>query len=295
VSDLLLRNLTSGAVTLWTMQEARVAARASWPMLTSPWRIAASGDFDGDGFADILWRNSDTGELIAWRDQGGTIVSSGALDVAGVAGIALDRNWKVQGTADFDGDGRDDIVLVNPGRGAVELLLMNGTTVVSHISRTAPTPDWRVIATPDADGDGIAEIVWHNTRTHALSLESLAAPGAPVLLPSEARRWRVLGSGDVNGDGREDLLMQNRRSGLVQAWLLAGSQVTPSGTPLVPPSGTPSLRGLGDFDGDGRADAFWQKASGSIEIWFATAKGTFESGRVSADTGGAIAIGDDGD
>jgi hypothetical protein len=31
------------------------------------WRIVSVGDFDGDGFADLLWRNGSTGQNIIWK------------------------------------------------------------------------------------------------------------------------------------------------------------------------------------------------------------------------------------
>ena len=31
------------------------------------WKIVATGDFDGDGIADLLWRNSDSGRNAIWR------------------------------------------------------------------------------------------------------------------------------------------------------------------------------------------------------------------------------------
>jgi len=31
------------------------------------WRIARVGDFDGDGYADLLWRNSSSGQNVVWK------------------------------------------------------------------------------------------------------------------------------------------------------------------------------------------------------------------------------------
>ena len=36
-------------------------------MTTTTWHIASVGDFDGDGGADLLWRNASTGRNVIWK------------------------------------------------------------------------------------------------------------------------------------------------------------------------------------------------------------------------------------
>src|SRR5437773_7332165 len=67
------------------------------------WQVVGSGDFDGDGKADILWRNSATGENYIYLMNVTAIVTEGYLRQV------ADLNWKVEGVADFDGDGKADI------------------------------------------------------------------------------------------------------------------------------------------------------------------------------------------
>src|SRR5258708_28422886 len=60
------------------------------------WRIAGSGDFDGDGKSDILWRHGATGEISIWFMNGATILS------APVFGAVTDLNWSITGGGELD-------------------------------------------------------------------------------------------------------------------------------------------------------------------------------------------------
>jgi hypothetical protein len=89
---------------------------------TSDWVIQGVGDFNGDGYADILWRNSTTGEVYIWLMNGSTFASSGSLGY-------VSSDWTIAGVGDFNGDGKADILWRNSTTGQVYLWLMNGTTM----------------------------------------------------------------------------------------------------------------------------------------------------------------------
>ena len=287
VSDLLMHG-NNGDLTVWEMQGRQVLRHLSLAQLPAPWRLEEPGDFDGDGTSDLLWRNTDTGQLIVWLVRAGVVASGAGLDLADVT-----KDWTVVARGDFDGDGRDDIALAHPQQNLVDLVHLNGSQVVSRETHSAPGARWHMIAAPDADGDGIPEILWENLDTHALSIEWVSAPGQAVPLAAPAGDWRVLGAGDLDGDGRDDLLMRQPSTGLVMGWLLDGNRVTPSGWQAAPEKSS-SYRGLGDFDGDGLADAFWLHTNGTVEIWSSTEDGMGVAASERT-RGGAVPLGDQGD
>src|SRR5438552_18913804 len=58
-----------------------IAAGGLVTVMADPaWQVQGIGDFDGDGKADILWRNSSTGENYVYFMNGWAIVSRGSLD-----------------------------------------------------------------------------------------------------------------------------------------------------------------------------------------------------------------------
>ena len=53
------------------------------------WEVQAAADFNGDGKADILWRNANNGDAYLWTSSGGAIAAPG-IDLGIVA-----TNWQV--------------------------------------------------------------------------------------------------------------------------------------------------------------------------------------------------------
>jgi len=55
------------------------------------WQVQGIGDFDGDGKADILWRNSSTGENYIWLMNGLSTASQGSVNFVDPA-----SGWQVK-------------------------------------------------------------------------------------------------------------------------------------------------------------------------------------------------------
>jgi hypothetical protein len=52
------------------------------------WQIVATGDFNGDGRSDVLWRNTGTGADVIWKSAS----ASSPQSMAGVPDLA----WTVE-------------------------------------------------------------------------------------------------------------------------------------------------------------------------------------------------------
>ena len=132
-SDILWRN-SNGTLAGWLMnggsiQSSGILTSGGVPVTPgATWSVAGISDFNGDGNADVLWRNSD-GTLADWTMNGTTIMSSGIVNNGGVT-VKPDATWSIVGTGDFDGDTRADI-LWRKTDGTIAEWSMNGSSILS--------------------------------------------------------------------------------------------------------------------------------------------------------------------
>ena len=79
-SDLVFRDPATGAVEFWLMnglvRNGAVVPIANAPPLATDWRLSATGDFDADGHADLLWRNSVSQKIAVWTMNGAAYVAT---------------------------------------------------------------------------------------------------------------------------------------------------------------------------------------------------------------------------
>jgi hypothetical protein len=223
--------------------------------------LSVKNDFNGDGTSDLLLQNNPfvgNPDVKVELLNGLTVSSSGTTSTP--------PGWHVEASADFNQDGKADIILQN-NDGTPQIWLMNGTNVTSVTNLVNPGPSWHVIAAADFNNDGRPDILWQNTDgAAAIWLMNGTTPtGGGVLPVNPGPSWRVIGAGDVNGDGKADILWQNN-DGTPAIWEMNGTNVIGGGL-LVNPGPSWHAIGLGDFNGDGNADILWQNNDGAAAIW----------------------------
>ncbi len=294
-SDILWRN-TNGTLAGWLMNGGSIMSSGiltSGGVAAAPgptWNVAGISDFNGDGNADVLWRNTD-GTLVDWSMNGRTIVSSSVLNIGGVA-VKPDATWSVVGTGDFDGDMRADI-LWRKSDGTLVEWNMNGSTVASSGLVTSSgglavklDATWSVAGIGDFNGDDKRDVLWRNTdgtlvewNMHGSTVTSSGLVAAGAAKPDAS--WSVAGIGDFNADGNSDILWRNTNGTLAEWFLngtnLIGSNAITSGGVAVAPDATWHVVEIGDFNGDGKSDILWRNDNGAVAEWLLNGSAIMQS------------------
>ncbi len=222
--DLLWRNYTTGANTLWLMNGTTVRQRVDLMAVPDPaWRIQGVADFDQDGKSDILWQNATTGDVVLWYMNGTTRCSDAWIP------FRPDGNWQIQGTGDLNGDRQPDILWRNEATGANTVWLMNGTSFRSVDLPTLAGANLRMQGTGDFNGDGQPDILWRNFLTGENTvwwMNGTTQVGTQTLTAQPDVNWQIQTIDDVNRDGKADLIWRQVNTGENVLWLMNGTIVS---------------------------------------------------------------------
>jgi FG-GAP-like repeat len=195
--DLVWQHKTDGRLSLWYMDgttRTSVVTPSNAPTWDPQWKVVGVGDFNADGQDDLAWQQAGTGALAAWLLNGSAVVGSPSL----VPDRWADMNWKVVGVADFNNDGKSDLLWRNMGTGEVGAWLMNGLAriIYSPLSPfSVPDQGWQVGAVTDANGDGKPDIVWQHTNGTIMiwHMNGTGRVTFPTVTPSLPVGWRIVG------------------------------------------------------------------------------------------------------
>jgi hypothetical protein len=219
---------------------------------------AIARDFNGDGRADVLWRNPTTGQNAIWPMSG----TNGTTRGADIAVTTLAPPWQVVGAADFNKDAHTDIVWRNTSTGAVIIWLMNRTVMQSSVPLTTVSDlNWSIAGTGDFNSDGFADVIWRNNATgqNEIWLMNGTSLASKHALPAVPSSWRIIGSGQFDRTGSTDLLWRNTAAtGELDLWLMNGTSI---GSMAALPSSTDQRWqpvAIADYNADGDWDILWR-------------------------------------
>jgi hypothetical protein len=248
----------------------------------------AVGDYDGDGILDLAIRTT-TGAYIydpATAVQKGhvsgltspyyaalfvgiapmragspgqlvTLIGTGSnIVVVGYGDLPMVEKWRCSAGSAFDSS--NYFAFGQTRAGSVVAQGSPGIVTVRNVSANDPCataqtfPQWyptslSTFRMADVDGDGSGDVVQSSDSGTELDTLTLA---------SVVR--------DVDGNAKSDVVLQTN-AGDVSLWLMNGSAHT---APAVAAAGGFTVVGVGDFDGDTRADLLLRNSStGEIRMW----------------------------
>jgi hypothetical protein len=104
------------------MNGIQVSSTAGLGNIPTNWSVVGTGDFNGDGKTDIVWRDT-AGDTSIWLMNGATVLSAGGLG-------NVPTTWSLVQTGDYNGDGKSDL-LWRDTSGNTAIWFMNGMAVSS--------------------------------------------------------------------------------------------------------------------------------------------------------------------
>lgn len=171
-------------------------------------------------------------------------------------------------SADFNGDGIDDLVAINPHSSKYEIIFSVGRGDGTFLTPVAlpTTLKMSTAAFGDLDSDGDLDLVVTSLESGGVARVYLNdgtgnfSEQTP-LLNSQPGCFEIVVA-DFNGDSREDIATANRDSGSVTVFLNQGNAIFTAGV-HVPVAGAPVGIAAADLDGDGDIDLVTANELGS--------------------------------
>jgi hypothetical protein len=136
-ADLLWEYTPTDDYYIWLMQGTVHISNIYLGRVPAPWRLAGTGDFNGDGQSDLVWENTVTGQRAIWFLNHGAFVSSIYLPT-------VSTDWHIAGAGDFNGDGQADLVWENTITGERAIWFLNNGVPTSTISLGIVPTTWEI-------------------------------------------------------------------------------------------------------------------------------------------------------
>jgi len=279
IQDLALANRNNIALLFGngdgTFQEAQTFGSG-----TSPTWVVAD-DFNRDGALDLAVAAWTSGDVSVFLGNG-----DGTFQDALVFHAAASARLMAMAMGDFNGDGVEDLVVVNRGPeplyddGSVVVFLGNGDGSFQEGRSFLTGPNPQRIAVGDFNADGAQDLALANGDFVSVSVFLGNGDGTfqsgPRVAVGEGAGVSV---GDFNGDGALDLATVNGFSDTFSVVLGKGD-----GTFVEPPSfragNTAVAAAAADFNGDGALDlAVANARSNDLSVLLGNGDGTFQEPR----------------
>ena len=143
--------------------------------------------------------------LGAWTD--------GTDNCTAISGSFGGDGWTLVGCGDFDGDGKDSVVMTfNNGQIFYTADLNGNIALMGSLNWSG----WEVCAIGDFAGDGKDDMVlFHKASGSMVMLADGKVDNYTTVGLLNAKDWFVVGAGDYNGDRRDDLLVRQYSTGML--------------------------------------------------------------------------------
>ncbi|MFM7261761.1 MAG: FG-GAP repeat domain-containing protein [bacterium] len=225
---------------------------------------------DSDACGDLVFVNPASRDVASWLMQGFERKAT-ALN-----GLQFESGWQYVGMGDLDGNGTTDLVWRESITGKIHAWLLENGALLQSVPISGPlASNWSVLGIGDISGDGRGDLVLRDALSG--DIEGWIMDGGMRLEVGTIGSGSGLiaqGLGDLDGDGMHDIVWRTS-TGSPRIWLLDGLAIRDSGSVVGLTTSVPNawkISGIGDLDGDSKADIVWRHASGAVSGWLMDGK-----------------------
>jgi hypothetical protein len=229
----------------------------------------AAASFRSNGITDVAIANSSNSVDVLLGNGNGTFQA--AVNYPIVSGYPIGII-----SADVNGDGHPDLVLLLNHTNMVQVLLGkgDGTFTVNQQFSTGNNPQWLTAA--DVNSDGKLDLLVANYKDNTVSVLLGNGDGTfQTKIPYDTGvNPDSLTVGDFNGDGLLDLAVTNANDNTVSILKGAGNGTFAAHVDY-PTAGLPTDVVTADLNKDGKLDLAVSTASGNVSVLLGNGDGTF--------------------
>jgi len=126
--------------------------------------------------------------------------------------------------ADFNGDGKGDILFYSSASGTLKVGIGDGAGNFTYAQPTTISPGYNVAARGDFDHDGKTDLLWYR-QTDGLATVALSNGDGTFNNVGQtfSPGFTTVAVGDYNGDGTSDVILYNNQVAPYNAYLLLGN------------------------------------------------------------------------
>jgi uncharacterized protein (DUF736 family) len=152
----------------------------------------------------------------------------------------------------------------------------DGSTFLSSKLLSDPIPGWRIVAVGDLNGDRHPDLIWQQDATNMVGVWYMGGDDGSTFLSSKLLSdsipsWRIVAVGDLNRDGHPDLIWQQDATNMAGVWYMGGDDGSTFLSSRLLSDSIPDWRivAVGDLNGDGHPDLFWQQDATNLpSVWY---------------------------